>query len=380
MIINSKLPEVKTTIFTIMSALAKKHEAINLSQGFPDFSPHPKLIEAVHKAMVLGYNQYAPMQGLMSLREMIAEKTQSLYQATYNPEKEITVTAGATQAIFTAIMAFVRPQDEVIVIEPMYDSYVPAIKLCGGIVKFRQLNPKDFSVNWKDFGKLITHKTRAIIINSPHNPTGSTLKEKDLQELQKIVHGTDIIVISDEVYEHIIFDEQAHQSVALYPELAQRSIIVSSFGKTYHTTGWKVGYVLAPESLMAEFQKVHQYNVFSVNSTAQVAFAEMLRDRDLYLSLGQFYQEKRDYFQKLMQGSRFDLKNVSGTYFQLASYEKISEEKDTDFAVYLTEKVGVAPIPLSPFYSKQENLGLLRFCFAKENETLEKAAEKLVKV
>lgn len=380
MIITSKLPEVKTTIFTIMSALAKKHQAINLSQGFPDFSPHPKLIEAATKAMLSGQNQYAPMQGLMNLREIIAQKTQELYDVYYNPEKEITITAGATQAIFTAIMAFIRPQDEVIMIEPVYDSYVPAVRLCGGMVKFCQMNPDDFSINWKDMSKLISNKTKAIIINSPHNPTGSTLKEKDLQELQKLVQGTDIVIISDEVYEHIIFDGEPHQSVALYPELAQRSVIVSSFGKTYHTTGWKVGYVLAPENLMIEVQKVHQYNVFSVNIASQVAFAEILKDKDLYLSLGQFYQEKRDYFKHLLKGSRFDLKSVSGTYFQLASYQNISEEKDTDFAVYLTEKVGVAPIPLSPFYSKQQDFKLLRFCFAKENETLEKAAEKLVKV
>lgn len=380
MIVTSKLPEVKTTIFTIMSALARKHQAINLSQGFPDFSPHPKLIEAATKAMLSGQNQYAPMQGLMNLREIIAQKTQELYNAYYNPEKEITITAGATQAIFTAIMAFIRPQDEVIMIEPVYDSYLPAVRLCGGMVKFCQMNPDDFSINWKDMSKLISNKTKAIIINSPHNPTGSTLKEKDLQELQKLVQGTDIVIISDEVYEHIIFDGEPHQSIILYPELAQRSIIVSSFGKTYHTTGWKVGYVLAPENLMVEFQKVHQYNVFSVNIASQAAFAEILKDKDLYLSLGQFYQEKRDYFKHLLKGSRFVLKNVSGTYFQLASYQNISEEKDTDFAVYLTEKVGVAPIPLSPFYSKQQDFKLLRFCFAKENETLEKAAEKLVKV
>jgi len=380
MIVASKLPEVKTTIFTVMSALARKHQAINLSQGFPDFSPHPKLLEAAQKALVSGQNQYAPMQGLMPLREAIAQKTQDIYGIFYKPETEITVTAGATQAIFTAIMAFVRPEDEVIMIEPVYDSYAPAVHLCGGIVKYCQLDPEDFSIHWSDLSKLITNKTKAIIINSPHNPTGSALKAKDLQELQKLVKDTDIMIISDEVYEHIIFDNHTHQSVALYPDLAQRSIIVSSFGKTYHTTGWKVGYVLAPENLMAEFNKVHQYNVFSVNITAQTAFAEILKERDLYLSLGLFYQEKRDYFRKLLAGSRFELKDVAGTYFQLVSYQKISEQKDTDFAVYLTEQVGVAPIPLSPFYSNHDDFKLLRFCFAKENETLEKAAEKLVKV
>jgi methionine aminotransferase len=376
----SKLPRVKTTIFATMSALAREHQAINLSQGFPDFNTHSKLIELVTDAMKKGMNQYSPMQGYGPLREMIAQKTAELYSANYDPEKEITITAGATQAIFTAITAFIREGDEVIIIEPAYDCYVPAIELCGGIPKFVQLDDANFSVNWEDVKKLITAKTRLIIINTPHNPTGSILNAADLIKLQKLLKDKDIIVISDEVYEHIIFDGVEHQSVARFPELAKRSFIVSSFGKTYHTTGWKVGYVMAPENLMLEFRKVHQYNVFCVNTPIQVAYSELLKDKDLYLELGKFYQEKRDYFRKLLKGSRFVLKPVHGSYFQLVSYEKISDEKDVDYAVRLTKEHGVAPIPMSVFYSKQVDNHYLRLCFAKENETLEKAAEKLIKV
>jgi len=320
------------------------------------------------------------MQGYGPLREMIAQKTAELYSANYDPEKEITITAGATQAIFTAITAFIREGDEVIIIEPAYDCYVPAIELCGGIPKFVQLDDANFSVNWEDVKKLITAKTRVIIINTPHNPTGAILNAADLIKLQKLLKDKDIIVISDEVYEHIIFDGVEHQSVARFPELAKRSFIVSSFGKTYHTTGWKVGYVMAPENLMLEFRKVHQYNVFCVNTPIQVAYSELLKDKDLYLELGKFYQEKRDYFRKLLKGSRFVLKPVHGSYFQLVSYEKISDEKDVDYAVRLTKEHGVAPIPMSVFYSKQVDNHYLRLCFAKENETLEKAAEKLIKV
>lgn len=376
----SKLPEVKTTIFTQMSALAKEHGAINLSQGFPDFSPYPKLIEAKSKAMKKGFNQYAPMQGYEPLREKIAEKIQETYHFTCNPATEITITAGATQAIFTAIMALLSPDEEAILIEPVYDSYLPAIRLCKGVPKFVELNPQDFSIPWGQVKKLISKKTKLILINSPHNPTGSTLKKKDLQELEKLTKDTDILIISDEVYEHIIFDNQLHESVLRYPELAKRSFVVSSFGKTYHVTGWKVGYVVAPENLMNEFRKVHQYNVFCVNLPAQVAFYEILKEKSLYQELGAFYQEKRDFFQKLLQNTRFELKKAEGTYFQLVSYAKISEEKDTDFAIRMTKEFGVAPIPLSVFYSKQNDHKLLRFCFAKENETLEKAVEKLAKI
>lgn len=378
--IESKLPRVKTTIFTVMSALAREHQAINLAQGFPDFEVNSKLIELVTNAMKSGHNQYAPMQGLISLREAIAVKTQQLYSAVYDPEKEITVTAGATQALFTAIAAFVKEGDEVIVIEPAYDSYVPAIELNGGVPKFVQLDDATYQVKWDHVKKLITQKTRAIIINTPHNPTGSILSAADMQKLEKMLKDRDILVISDEVYEHIIFDGVEHQSIARYPELAKRSIIVSSFGKTYHTTGWKVGYVLAPENLMAEFRKVHQYNVFSVNTPVQHAYADLLKDHSLYLELGQFYQQKRDYFRQLIKGSRFELKPVHGSYFQVLGYSKITDEKDVDFARRMTTEMGVAPIPLSVFYNNQHDARCLRFCFAKQDETLEKAAEKLMKI
>ncbi len=376
----SKLPRVKTTIFTTMSALAREHNAINLSQGFPDFNTHPQLIDLVTDAMKKGMNQYSPMQGYLPLREMIAQKTSELYSANYDPDKEITVTAGATQALFTAIAAFIKEGDEAIIIEPAYDCYVPAIELCGGIPKYIKLDDVNFSVNWEDVRKSITAKTKLIIINTPHNPTGAVLNAGDIGKLQKLVKDKDIIVISDEVYEHIIFDGLEHQSVARYPELAKRSIIVSSFGKTYHTTGWKIGYVLAPENLMVEFRKVHQYNVFCVNTPIQVAYSELMKEKDLYLELGSFYQEKRDFFKGLIKGSRFTLKPVYGSYFQLVDYKKISDEKDVDYAIRLTKEHGVAPIPMSVFYHKNDDNNYLRFCFAKENDTLEKAAEKLMKV
>lgn len=376
----SKLPRVKTTIFTTMSALAREYQAINLSQGFPDFNTHPQLIDLVTDAMKKGMNQYSPMQGYLPLREMIAQKTFELYSAQYDPEKEITITAGATQAIFTAISAVVRDGDEVIIIEPAYDCYGPAIELCGGIIKYVKLDDQNFSINWDEVKKMITAQTKMIIINTPHNPTGAILSAADLAKLQKLVKDKDIIVLSDEVYEHIIFDGFEHQSVARYPELAKHSFIISSFGKTYHTTGWKVGYVMAPENLMTEFRKVHQYNVFSVNTPIQVAYAELLKEKDLYLELGAFYQEKRDFFRKLLKGSRFQLKPALGSYFQLLSYHKISDEKDVDYAIRLTKEHGVAPIPMSVFYHNLDDHHHLRFCFAKENETLEKAAEKLIKV
>lgn len=376
----SKLPRVKTTIFTTMSALAREYQAINLSQGFPDFNTHQQLVDLVYDAMKKGMNQYSPMQGYLPLREIIAEKTAELYSICYNPDKEITITSGATQAIFTVIAAFVSEGDEVIIIEPAYDCYLPAIELCRGIPKFSKLDDVNFTVNWEEIKKLITAKTKAIIINTPHNPTGAILTSADMVKLQKLLKDKDIIVISDEVYEHIIFDGYEHQSIARFPELAKRSFIVSSFGKTYHTTGWKVGYVMAPENLMVEFRKVHQYNVFSVNTPIQVAYAELLKAKSLYLGLSQFYQEKRDFFQGLLKGSRFNLKPVYGSYFQLASYHKISDEKDVDYAIRLTKEQGVAPIPLSAFYNNHVDNHYLRFCFAKENETLERAAEKLVKV
>lgn len=376
--IESKLPRVKTTIFTIMSALAREHNAINLSQGFPDFHCDPRLVELVNNAMKQGHNQYAPMQGVPALREAIACKTEELYSAKYDPDKEITITAGATQAIFTAISAIIREGDEVIVFEPAYDCYVPAIELNGGSPKFVQMDPGQFTVNWAAVQKLVNAKTRMIILNTPHNPSGSILTANDMQKLEKMVQGNDIIIVSDEVYEHVIFDGYEHQSIARFPELAARSFIISSFGKTYHTTGWKLGYVLAPENLMAEFRKVHQYNVFSVNTPIQYAYAELLKEKELFMELGAYYQKKRDLFAGMLKGSGFDLKPVAGSYFQVAGFSRITEEKDTDFAVRMTREYGVAPIPMSVFYHKPTDNKYLRFCFAKEDETLKRAAEKLV--
>ena len=373
--INSKLPTVGTTIFTTMSALAKEHNAINLSQGFPDFSPHPVLIEAVEKAMRSSFNQYAPMAGYLPLREQIAAKAEKLYSCPVDPETEITITAGGTQAIFTAIVSVIRENDEVILFAPAYDSYAPAIELAGGKALFCDLETPEYKINWQNVKKLISQRTKMIIINTPHNPTGTVLSAFDLMELDKITRGTDIVIISDEVYEHIIFDGIDHQSVLRFPKLAERSFVVSSFGKTYHTTGWKVGYCIAPKNLMAEFRKVHQFNVFSVNSIAQVAYHEALKHPDLYLELNAFYQQKRDYFQRAIQSSRFRLFKCDGTYFQLASYSKISDERDLEFVKRMTRDMGVAAIPISVFYRNNTDNSVIRFCFAKEEETLKRAAE-----
>lgn len=376
----SKLPTVGISIFSVMSKLAVEHNAINLSQGFPGFDCSPELIALVNKYMLKGNNQYAPMIGVKELREAIAIKTADLYSTAYNPETEITITAGATQAIFTAILSVVREEDEVIIIEPAYDCYAPAVELAGGKPVFFQLNPADFSIQWAEFQKLINPRTKMIIINSPHNPTGAILSALDLQKLEKLTNKTDIVILSDEVYEHIIFDGYEHQSVARFPNLANRSFIISSFGKTYHTTGWKIGYCLAPENLMAEFRKVHQYNVFSVNTPIQYAYAEFIQNKDLYLQLSDFYKTKRDFFNGLFKGSKFTFEPSSGTYFQLLNYKTISNDKDVDFAKYLTVNHGVASIPVSVFYHKTFDQKLLRFCFAKENDELEKAAERLIKI
>lgn len=378
--IKSKLPKTGTTIFSVMSALATEHGAINLAQGFPDFECSPKLVELVNHYMKAGFNQYAPMPGVMKLREKIAEKTQELYSATYNPETEITVTPGGTHALYAAISAFIGEGDEVIIIEPCYDSYLPAIQVNGGRAVFAELKYPTYKIDWDEVKKLVTYKTKMIIINTPHNPTGTTLSAQDMQRLEKIVKNSEIIVLSDEVYEHIIFDGVEHQSVARYPKLAERSIIVSSFGKTYHTTGWKMGYVLAPANLTAEFRKVHQFMCFSANTPVQYAIADFMEDKDAYLQLSNFYQEKRDYFQKLVKGSKFKLMPCLGSYFQMLDYSKITQEKDTDYAVRLTKDFKIASIPTSAFYHKNIDNHVLRFCFAKQNETLEKAAEKLHKI
>lgn len=378
--LKSKLPQVKTTIFTVMSALAKQENAVNLSQGFPDFSCEPKLLDAVNKALKSGKNQYAPMAGLIGLREKIAAKTEMLYGAKYHPETEITISAGATQAIFTAIHAVVHYGDEVIIFEPAYDCYAPAVELAGGICKYIPLHPPGYEIDWEAVKKVCSKNTKLIILNSPHNPSGATLSSQDLDKLEKLVSGTDILILSDEVYEHILFDGQKHQSVATRPALAERSFVVSSFGKTYHVTGWKTGYVIAPELLMNEFRKVHQYNVFCVNHPMQAAIEELLDDQSLYLGLSAFYEEKRDLFLNLVKDSRFTFEASKGTYFQNLNYGHISDEPDTDFAVRLTKEYKIASIPLSVFYREGHDHKMLRFCFAKENDTLKKAAEILCRI
>ncbi len=378
--INSKLPTVGTTIFTTMSALAKEHNAINLSQGFPDFNPHPVLVAEIEKAMRSNFNQYAPMAGYLPLRQKIAEKVEKLYSCAVDPETEITITAGGTQAIFTAIVSVIRENDEVILFAPAYDSYAPAIELAGGKALFCDLEAPEYKINWQNVKKLVSQRTKMIIINTPHNPTGTVMNAFDMAQLDKITRGTDIVIISDEVYEHIIFDGIEHQSVLRFPKLAERSFVINSFGKTYHTTGWKVGYCIAPKNLTTEFRKVHQFNVFSVNSIAQVAFNEILKLPDLYLELSAFYQQKRDYFQRAIQSSRFKLFNCEGTYFQLASYHKISDERDLEFVKRMTRDMGVAAIPISVFYRNNTDNSVIRFCFAKEEETLKRAAELICKI
>lgn len=378
--VRSKLPNVGTTIFTVMSRMAQEYDAINLSQGFPDFEVSPKLIELINTYMRKGFNQYAPMAGVMPLREAIAAKMEKLYSTAYNPESEITITAGATQALFTAIACWVNDGDEVIIIEPAYDSYGPAVELAGGKPVYVPLSYPNYQVDWKMVQKIINQKTKMIIINTPQNPTGSILTAADMAELERITKNTEIVILSDEVYEHIIFDGYEHQSVARYPKLAERSFIVYSFGKTFHATGWKTGYCLAPQNLMAEFRKAHQFNVFCVNTPLQMAFADYLQDETNYLGLGEFYQEKRDFFVNLFKGSAYKIVPSSGTYFQLLGYEKLSDKKDTEFAELLTKEHKVGSIPISVFYHKAQDNKVLRFCFAKGNDTLERAAERLLKV
>ncbi len=375
--IESKLPDVGVTIFTRVTALANECNAINLSQGFPDFDVDPELTGLVYKYMQKGFNQYAPMQGVMPLRERIAEKTLKLYKAPYDPGTEITVTSGATEALFAAIMSVVKKGDEVIVFEPAFDSYVPAILLNGGIPKYIKMKPPGYIIDWDEVKDAVSDRTRLMILNSPHNPTGSVLSKDDISSLREIIRETDIFIISDEVYEHIIFDGISHESMARYTDLASRSFVISSFGKTYHTTGWKVGYCLAPKILSAEFQKVHQFLTFSTNTPVQHAYAEFLTNENAYLGLSGFYQEKRDRFLSLLKNSRFRPVPCSGTYFQMLDYSSISDEPDTVFAKRITVEHGVASIPPSVFYHRNDDHKALRFCFAKRDETLEKAAEKL---
>ena len=378
--ITSKLPYVGTSIFTVMSKMANEYDAINLSQGFPDFNCPDELIDFVHYYQKKGFNQYAPMQGVLPLRSEISKKIEKLHGRFYNPETEITITAGATQALFTAISCIVNKGDEVIVFEPAYDSYVPAIQANGGKPVFVPLKKDDYSIDWMLTKKSITTKTKLIIINSPHNPTGSVIGLNDIRELEKTVKGKNIFIISDEVYEHITFDGYKHISLSRSDILAKRSFIISSFGKTYHTTGWKMGYCAAPELLMREFQKLHQFVVFSANTPTQYAYAEFLKIESHYLDLGKFYQQKRDYFVSKIQNSNFKIKRCKGTYFQLLDYSNFSKLNDKKFAEYLTKEVGVAVIPLSPFYKKPYNEKIIRVCFAKREEILESAAKLLNKL
>lgn len=360
-----------------MSALAQETGAVNLSQGFPDFPMDPGLIDAMAEAARAGHNQYAPMPGYFPLREAIANMKSELYSCAYNPETEITITAGGTQAIFTAITAFIQEGDEVMIFEPAYDCYVPAIALAGGIPKFVQLEAPDYRIPWASVKKLLSQRTRMIILNSPHNPTGALLSAQDMEQLGKMLRGKDVLVLSDEVYAHLLYDGRDHQSVCRFPELAQRSLVVGSFGKTYHCTGWKVGYLAAPEALSEAFRKVHQYNVFSVHLPAQVAFASFLNRRETYLHLSAFYGGKRDLFFSMMQGLPFKFKPVQGGYFALAQYGHFSDAPDVAFAQTLTREAGVATIPLSSFYTQGKDEKCLRFCFAKTDDTLQEAATRL---
>ena len=372
--IESKLPNLGTTIFTKMSKLAQEHNAINLSQGFPDFPPDQKLLELVKQGLDENHNQYAPLAGLISLRKTLAEKLYKSYGSRYSAEEEITITAGATQAIFTAISAFIRQDDEVIVFKPAYDCYEPAIELYGGKPILVEMKAPTYKIDWQEVSAKITSKTKMIVINTPHNPSGTVLEKEDLLQLQQLVENTNILILSDEVYEHLIYDDKKHQSVARFPKLAERSLITYSFGKTFHVTGWKVGYCVAPEELMKEFRKVHQYNVFCVNHPMQWALNEYLQKPDHYLELSTFYQEKRDYFLEQIKNSRLELIPAQGTYFQTASYKNITTEKDTDFALRLIKEKGLATIPVSVFNKDQKDELMLRFCFAKKKETLAKAA------
>lgn len=376
--IDSRFPAMGTTIFTVMSKLAADCGAVNLSQGFPDFQADVSLFDAVHRHMCAGHNQYPPMTGMPALRQAIAGKVAALYGARVDADSEVTVTAGATQAIFTAIAACVRPGDEVIVFAPVYDSYVPAIETVGGTAVYAQLRFPAYAPDWDEVRALITPRTRMIIVNSPHNPTGALMSAVDLDELAKTVRGTDIVILSDEVYEHILFDGEAHASLCGHAELAARSIVVSSFGKTYHITGWKIGYVVAPAALMAEFRKVHQFNVFTVHTPSQLALAEYMQDASRHLGLAAFYQAKRDAFRALLAATPFELLPCRGTYFQLARYDRISDLPDRAFAEWLTREVGVAVIPVSAFQPDGRDDKVVRFCFAKREETLAAAAEKLM--
>ncbi|MFZ2219011.1 MAG: pyridoxal phosphate-dependent aminotransferase [Rhodoferax sp.] len=378
--LTSRLPNVGTTIFTVMSNLAAEKNAVNLGQGFPDFDCDPTLITAVSAAMIKGLNQYPPMPGIAPLREAIASKLEALYASSYSAASEITITAGATQAIITAILATVHPGDEVIVLEPCYDSYVPNIELAGGVAVRVPLTPGTFRPDFDKISAAMTPRTRAIIINSPHNPSGTVWSAQDMLRLQEILAPTNVLLISDEVYEHMVFDGQLHQSAARFPGLAARAFIVSSFGKTYHVTGWKVGYVAAPASLMAEFRKVHQFNVFTVNTPVQHGLTSYMANPAPYLDLPAFYQRKRDLFRDGLKNTKFKLLPSEGTYFQCVDISDVSDLDEAAFCQWLTAEVGVAAIPLSAFYGNGFDQRVVRFCFAKKDDTLNAALERLAKL
>ncbi|MGF6180146.1 methionine aminotransferase [Massilia sp. UYP32] len=375
----SRLPQVGTTVFTQMSQLALEHDAVNLGQGFPDFACDPKLVELVAEAMRAGHNQYAPMTGMPVLRQAIAAKIEATYGHRYDANTEITVTVGASQAIHTAILAVVHPGDEVIVIEPAYDCYAPAIALAGGVVApvAMRFDEAGFSVPWDEVAAAVTPRTRMIVVNTPHNPTGTILRQADLDALAAIVDGTSILVLSDEVYEHMVYDGEPHASVSRDPRLAERAFVVSSFGKAFHVTGWKIGHVAAPAALMTEFRKVHQYNVFCVTAPMQHAIAAYLQDPAPWRDLPAFYQAKRDLFRAGLAGSRFTLLPSDGTYFQCVRYDAVSDLSEADFARWLTTEIKVAAIPVSAFYGQPKESRVVRFCFAKKDATLQLALERL---
>ncbi len=379
-VIETKLPAVGTTIFTVMSALATETGAVNLGQGFPDFDCDPRLVGAVTEAMTQGLNQYPPMTGIPALRSAVSGKIAALYGRTYDPASEVTITAGATQAIITAVLAVVRPGDEVIVLEPCYDSYVPNIELAGGTVVRVPLVPGTFRPDFAKISAAINARTRAIIINSPHNPSGTVWSREDMLTLQDLLAPTEVLLISDEVYEHMVFDGEAHQSAARFPGLAARAFIVSSFGKTYHVTGWKVGYVAAPAPLTAEFRKVHQFNVFTVNTPVQHGLASYMADPQPHLQLPAFYQRKRDLFREGLKQTKFKVLPSQGTYFQCVDISDVSSLGEADFCQWLTTEIGVAAIPLSAFYGDGFDQRVVRFCFAKKDETLQTALARLAKL
>jgi methionine aminotransferase len=378
--VTSKLPDIGVSIFAVMTRLANEHKAINLSQGFPDFDCDPALIDAVTRAMKEGFNQYAPMPGVLALREGIAAKVEQIYGPRYDPVTEVLITSGATAGLYATLTALVQPGDEVVLFEPCYDSYVPVIRLSGGTPVFVSLRYPDYSVDWDEVKRAITPRMRAILVNTPHNPTGTTWSADDMKRLASIVDGTDILLIGDEVYEHIIFDGARHESLLRYPDLRSRAVVISSFGKTFHTTGWKVGYCVAPQPLLTEVMRIHQFMTFTVHSASQMAFAEFVKKDPTAAELPDFYQRKRDLFLKLTAGSRFKPLPCSGTYFQLMDYSSFSEEKDKDMAMRILKEFGVASIPVSAFNYKDPGGPVLRFCFAKKDETLSAAAERLLRV